>query len=75
MKVETHSDHIVNGIRIAVKNKILKKANVNLFYFYKDEEDEFHHKYVMPAILDNGRLDKMPKGFCDEWDNALLDLL
>lgn len=73
--VETHSDHIVNGIRIAVKNKILKKANVNLFYFYKDEEDEFHHKYVMPAILDNGRLDKMPKGFCDEWDNALLDLL
>lgn len=73
--VETHSDHIVNGIRIAVKNKILKKTNVNLFYFYKDEEDEFHHKYIMPAILDNGRLDKMPKGFCDEWDNALLDLL
>ncbi|MDD2970868.1 MAG: DUF3696 domain-containing protein [Lachnospiraceae bacterium] len=73
--VETHSDHILNGVRLSVKNNQIKKQNVGLFYFYKDAEDNYRHKYVSPHILENGRIDKWPKGFFDEWDVALMDLI
>ena len=73
--VETHSDHILIGIRVAVKQKRIGKEKVNLSYFYKDEIDGFRHKFVTPHITDEGRIDEWPKGFFDEWDNALLDLL
>ncbi len=73
--VETHSDHILNGIRIAVKNGVINKNDINLLYFYKDMEDGYRHKYANPHIDENGRIDEWPQGFFDEWDNALLELL
>lgn len=73
--VETHSDHILNGIRVAVKQKRITKEKVNLSYFYKDGTDGFQHKVITPHLTDEGRIDEWPKGFFDEWDNALLDLL
>lgn len=73
--VETHSDHILNGIRIAVKNKMVRKEEVNLLYFYKDEKDGFKHKYESPEINEDGRINKWPRGFFDAWEDALLELL
>lgn len=31
--VETHSDHIVNGIRVAVKEEFIDSKKVNISYF------------------------------------------
>lgn len=73
--VETHSDHILNGIRLAVKSKIVPENDVDLFYFYKDKEDGYKHKVVCPHIESDGQLDNWPEGFFDEWDNMLLKLL
>lgn len=73
--VETHSDHILNGIRLAVKQKQLQPKDTNILYFYKDTEDKFKHKYVVPHINAEGRIDNWPEGFFDEWDNALMELL
>ncbi len=73
--VETHSDHIINGIRLAVKQKQMKQEDVQIVFFYKDEEDGYHHKYMTPKILSDGRLDTWPEGFFDEWDKALYDLM
>lgn len=73
--VETHSDHILNGIRISVKNKLVSKEDVSLLYFYKDEKDHYKHKFESPRINEDGRIDFWPRGFFDEWDNALLELL
>ena len=73
--VETHSDHVLNGIRVAVKQKKLKAADTSFFFFYKDVEDSFRHKVMCPMLDSNGRLDKWPEGFFDEWENALLELL
>lgn len=73
--IETHSDHILNGIRVAVKQKRIEKEKVNFAFFYKDEKNEYKHDYVTPHITDDGRIDCWPKGFLDEWDNALMDLL
>lgn len=75
LMVETHSDHILNGIRIAVKDKQIESENVKLAFFYKDVEDSFRHKYISPSILADGRLDIWPEGFFDEWDKELYALL
>ena len=73
--VETHSDHILNGIRLAVKHHFIEKEQVGVMYFYKDREDDYKHKYEVPHILENGKIDHWPEGFFDEWENALLDLV
>ena len=72
---ETHSDHMINGVRLAVKNRQIPKSEVQLTYFYKDEGDNYEHKFVNPQILDDGRLDIWPDGFFDEWDKALYELI
>ncbi len=73
--VETHSDHVINGIRLAVKKKKISSDETGIFFFYKDAEDDYKHKVIMPKIDQNGRIDIWPEGFLDEWDNILLELL
>lgn len=72
---ETHSDHILNGVRLAVKNRVLSKEETILSFFYKDFADGYRHKCIHPEILQDGRLDRWPDGFFDEWDKALYELL
>ncbi len=71
--LETHSDHIMNGIRIAVKNRIIAKDNVNFTYFYVD--DDFTHDCLFPKLDENGHFDFWPSGFFDVWDEAMMNLL
>lgn len=74
--VETHSDHILNGIRLSVKKKRLDKEKAKLYYFHIEEEDgSAKHVYATPRIDESGQLDFWPEGFFDEWDNMLLELL
>lgn len=73
--VETHSDHILNGIRLSVKNKLIDHNKITLNYFYKDETDNFKHKIVTPKIDEKGKVDTWPEGFFDEWDKAMFDLI
>lgn len=72
--LETHSDHVMNGIRLAVKNKNLSKERVGFVYFYKDETT-FEHKCLYPKLDEEGQFDYWPKGFFDEWDESLMELL
>lgn len=73
--VETHSDHILNGIRLSVKKGKISPDKVELMYFDKNRENDYRHEVVFPKIDVNGRIDQWPDGFFDEWDNALLELL
>lgn len=74
--IETHSDHILNGIRSSVAKKSIDNYNVALFYFSKDEELKKHEvEIATPYIDEKGRIDEWPKGFFDEWDNQLDNLL
>ena len=69
---ETHSDHVVNGVRLAVKNKKISKEVVNFMYFYREGRE---HKIEYIDVNDDGQLSHWPDGFFDEWDNALFELL
>jgi predicted ATPase len=70
--VETHSDHILNGVRLAVKREVLPAEDVALHYF-KREDDGI--RIVSPAIGPDGMLSQWPPGFFDEWDRSLDQLL
>jgi predicted ATPase len=74
--VETHSDHVVNGVRLAVKEQKIRADRVKIHYFTRrDEGDRLTHEVVSPRIDSNGRLDQWPEGFFDQWDLALERLL
>lgn len=74
--VETHSDHVLNGIRIAVKNGTIQHTNVNLLFFCKKETDgRFVHVVEKPQINEKGKLNYWPDGFFDEWDKALDEII
>jgi predicted ATPase len=74
--LETHSDHILNGIRLGVKNGIIGDANdVKNFFFTRENVGIAYHVNVYaPQIDQEGNLDIWPNGFFDEWDKALMEL-
>ncbi len=74
--IETHSDHVLNGIRLAVHGGKLDPKNVQLHYFQRhNQEGQAVTDVVSPKIDRNGRIDRWPDGFFDEWDNSLEILL
>ncbi|CAC9612985.1 hypothetical protein [uncultured Gammaproteobacteria bacterium] len=72
--VETHSDHFLNGLRVATKNKIINK-NESQIYFFRKEKDGLDTIAHPINIDENGRLSDYPKDFFDEWDTQLDKLL
>jgi predicted ATPase len=74
--IETHSDHVLNGIRLAVHGGKIKPDNVQLHYFQRQEKQgQAVTEVVSPRIDRNGRIDKWPDGFFDEWEKSLDVLL
>lgn len=74
--VETHSDHILNGIRVAVKEKDIAKENVVAFYFNKVVEPTEQYSHITDIQIDkNGELSDYPKDMLDEWSNQLFKLM
>ncbi len=73
--LETHSDHLLNGIRLAVKRKEIDRNLIRLNYFYRCyQENRIFHTKSSPVILDDGSLSDWPDGFFDEWDKAINEL-
>jgi predicted ATPase len=79
--IETHSDHVLNGIRTLVKGlKNFGKINsqeLKIHYFYegKNEKGEQVHSRRTLTSDEEGKLSGWPAGFFDEWENNLNKLL
>lgn len=74
--VESHSDHFLNGIRVAVKKKIVDASDVKVFFLQRDIYNSVHASEVIyPNIDEQGRIDCWPEGFFDQWDRELDELL
>ncbi|HEX8270229.1 MAG TPA: DUF3696 domain-containing protein [Flavobacterium sp.] len=64
--IETHSDHLFDGIRIAAKNNAGFAEKVQIHWF---ELNENYNTDVESPVLDaNGRLDIWPKGLFDQFE-------
>lgn len=64
--LETHSDHVLNGIRLSVKRNLLPPEHTALYYLCANN-DYYEH----PELKADGRLTFWPDGFFDEWDKAI----
>jgi predicted ATPase len=74
--IETHSDHVLNGVRVAVKHRDISPDKVGIFFFERNLEAEEHvTEIIQPYLDENGRIDEWPTGFFDEWDKSLFELL
>jgi predicted ATPase len=72
--VETHSDHILNGIRVAVHDGKLKPDDVMLHFFQRRKKDG-QPQVISPRMNRDGRIYPWPEGFFDEWTKSLEVLL
>ncbi|MFD4427987.1 DUF3696 domain-containing protein [Nocardia sp. NPDC058497] len=71
--VESHSDHVLNGLRLAVKRQVLSPKELQLLYFHTDGKGV---KHVDPIeVRPSGAIEQWPAGFFDEWDTALDELI
>ncbi len=74
--VETHSDHIINGIRVAVKEKHISCVDVQCPWFHKvTTKDEQYTDIINIQVDKNGELSEYPEEFLEEWNNQLLKLV
>ena len=64
--VETHSDHVLNGVRRAVKAKHLAADRVAIHFFRPRTDDQ--PQVVSPAMDGSGNIDSWPEGFFDQFD-------
>lgn len=69
--VETHSDHLLNGIRVATRKNLIDPYNVAILFI---EEENGGHFMTEIELKKDGTLDKWPSGFFDEWENALREI-
>lgn len=72
--VETHSDHVLNGIRVAAKRAEIANDAVAVHFFSRNVESG-ESSITSPVLHANGRFSDWPDGFFDEWSKALDDLL
>ena len=70
---ESHSDHIINGIRVAVKENIVPHEELSVVYFTKNSDQLT--ETVEIAVDKNGNLSDYPEGLLDEWGIQMSMLL
>lgn len=71
--VETHSDHIFNGIRKAIKAKKIKKEEVKVHFFEIDKANTTQATCI--NFSESGRMFNTVDGLFDQFDNDLDELI
>lgn len=67
--VETHSDHVLNGVRRAVKVGTLSPEQA-LLHFFRPRGDDLD-QVVSPTLDAGGNIDIWPEGFFDQFDKDM----
>lgn len=72
--LETHSDHVINGLRIATKSNTVTPSDTVILHFSHNEDA------IIPEVKEircdkDGNLSDYPDDFMDEWTKQLLELV
>ncbi|EOX3333846.1 DUF3696 domain-containing protein [Vibrio cholerae] len=76
--VETHSDHVINGIRMQTIKEVLQPDDSQFYYFELGAGSGYDSPVTIvhnPKINSSGQFDHWPRGFFDEWSYALNEML
>ena len=71
--VETHSDHVVNGIRLAVRHKLVSPESVRI-YFFRNSLAAEQSEISEITVDDGGGVASWPPGFFDQIEQDLSKL-
>ena len=63
--VETHSDHLVDGIRIAAKKNQIDNNEISIYFFERDDMEKPTNVNKI-EVLKNGKLSDWPNNFFDQ---------
>lgn len=70
--IKTHSDHIINGFRVVIKQQEIPINPEDAIIYHCDHTDED----FIPILIDSrGRCSQNPHGFMDQWDKDIESLL
>lgn len=70
MIVETHSDHVMNGVRLAVRDRIIQPEQTAIYFFTGKSDPR-----VIRLSLDKyGTIHDLPDGFFDQAEHDLANL-
>ncbi len=67
--VETHSDHLLNGVRLAVREGVLLPEDLRLHFFRGPDGSD--HRVTTPTIGTGGEIYEWPDGFFDQGEKDL----
>jgi predicted ATPase len=70
--VETHSDHILNGVRLAVAHGVIASDDVRIHYLFHGEAGV---QCEQISIKKDGSLSKWPAGFFDQTEKDLAEIV
>lgn len=83
--IETHSDHIISGVRVAVKEGVIKSDDAKIAFFERSKHDilsddgkvstEVYASERDIFIDEKGDLSEYPIDFLDEWNNQMMELM
>ena len=71
--LETHSDHVLNGIRRAAKKQLLLPEDIALHFFRPRQEAGLDpmRQVQSPSLDGEGNIDTWPDGFFDQFDKDM----
>ena len=71
--IETHSDHLLNGIRRAVRSSLLAPEDVAIHFFQPRAvaEAQSESQILSPLLDRQGNIDRWPKGFFDQFEKDM----
>jgi len=73
--IETHSDHVLNGVRLAVNDGIISPEKTAMHFFNSHEiVSKGSAKVFSPAIDLKGNLSEWPEGFFDQSEKDMARL-
>ncbi|MBT6046713.1 MAG: DUF3696 domain-containing protein [Candidatus Scalindua sp.] len=67
--LETHSDHVFNGIRKSIVKNEIANTDTAVHFFQLDKDLISTNTYI--SLNEHGRLDTHPKGLFDQFDDDL----
>ncbi len=71
--IETHSDHIINGLLVATKQGLIDSDDSRVYFFDRNLATHATESTRLP-ILPGGRIKNPPKGFFDRLDKDMKTL-
>ena len=71
--IESHSDHLLSGARLAVRDKVLHPDELGI-HFFSSNFEQGGHGIVSPVVDAQGRLSDWPEGFFDQAEVDLIAL-